>query len=66
VVQALEVADESMAALPAKVAGLVLIALGSSPGERGDLAGSLATLFRSDVVAAVESSVRRALMELGG
>jgi hypothetical protein len=55
-----------MASLPAKVAGLVLIALGSSPGEREELARSLARLFRSDLVAAVESAVERALLGLGG
>lgn len=64
IVQALEVADDSMAGLPAKVAGLVLIALGSSPGEREDLASSLARLFHSDLIAAVESSVDMALSHM--
>ena len=65
VVQALEVADNSMAGLPGKVAGLVLIALGSSAGECEDLARSLAGLFRQDLVAAVESTVNRALLQIG-
>lgn len=63
--QALEVADDSTAGLPAKIAGLVLIALGSSPGEQGELARTLAELFRSDLIAAVESAVQRALEQLG-
>lgn len=66
VVQALEVADDSMAGLPAKVAGLVLIALGSSAAEYEELAHGLAGLFRSDLVAAVEATVQRALLQIGG
>jgi hypothetical protein len=66
VVQALEAADDAVAGLPARAAGCVLIALGSSPGERGDVARRLAGVFRSDLVAAVESAVHRALLELGG
>jgi len=43
----------------------VLIALGSSPGEDAVLARELAGLFRSDVVAALEATVRRALARIG-
>jgi hypothetical protein len=43
----------------------VLIALGSSAGEREDLARSLAGLFRSDLIAAVDSTVHRALLQMG-
>jgi hypothetical protein len=65
VVQALEAADGSVAGLPASVAGMVLVALGSSAGDHEDLAAMLAGLFRADLVGAVESVVRRALLSLG-
>jgi hypothetical protein len=65
IVQALEAADESLAGLPAKVAGCVLIALGSSAAEHEDLARSLAQLFRSDLLTAVESTVHRTILQIG-
>jgi hypothetical protein len=65
IVQALEAADESLAGLPAKVADRVLIALGSSAAEHEGLARSLAQLFRSDLLTAVEATVHRALLQIG-
>jgi sirohydrochlorin ferrochelatase len=65
VVQALEAADAAVASLPQRVAGAVLVALGSSPAENEDLARTLAGLFRSGVVSAVEATVTRALLSLG-
>jgi len=64
-VQALEAADAPVASLPQRVASGVLVALGSSAAEHEDLARTLAGLFRSDVVSAVEATVTRALLSLG-
>ena len=64
VIQALEAADDSVAGLPARVAGCVLIALGSSPDERADVARQLAGEFRSELVAAVKSTVQKAFLEI--
>ncbi len=64
VMQALEAADDSVAGLPARVAGCVLIALGSSPGERVDVARQLAGEFRLALVAAVKSTVQKAFLEI--
>lgn len=63
--QALEASEVCSTGYPAKAAGCVLIALGSSPGEDAVLARELAGLFRSDVVAALEATVRRALARIG-
>ena len=63
--QALEASEVCSSAYPAKAAGCVLIALGSSPAEDAVLARQLAGDFRSDVVAALESAVHRALAQLG-
>ena len=65
VVQALEAADASVAGLPARVAESVLVALGSSIAENEDLARTLAGLYRSGVLNAVEATVTRALLSLG-
>ncbi len=65
VMQALEAAEVPLPDLPATVAGSVLIALGSSAAEYEELAHGLAGLFRSDLVAAVESAVQRALLHIG-
>lgn len=61
---ALRAADDSLADGPARVVGCVLTALGSSAGEREDLAHSLAGLFRSDLVAAAESAVHKAVLHM--
>jgi hypothetical protein len=63
--QALEASEVCSEVYPAKAAGCVLIALGSSPGEDAALARQLAGLFRSDVVAALEATVHRALSQIG-
>jgi hypothetical protein len=63
--QALEAADEAAAGLPARVAGAVLVALGSGAAEHEELAGELARQFRSHMVYAVEATVHRALLSLG-
>ena len=65
VVQALEAANPTVAGLPLRVAGSVLMALGSSTAENEDLARALAGLFRSHMVTAVEATVTRALLSLG-
>lgn len=65
VVQALEAADATVANLPLRVAGSVLIALGSSSAEHEDLARTLAGLYRSSMLSAVEATVTRALLSLG-
>ena len=62
VVQALAA---SAASLPLRVAEGALTALGSSAAEQEVLARTLAVLFRSGVVNAVESTVTRALLSLG-
>ena len=46
VLQALEAADASVAWLPGKVAGVVLVALGSSAAEQEELALQIARLCR--------------------
>ncbi len=53
-----------MAGLPGKVAGVVLVALGSSAAEKQELARQIARLFRDDMLSAVESTVHRALLRL--
>ena len=63
--QALEASEVCSGLYPAKAAGCVLIALGSSPGEEAVLARELVGLFRSDVVAALEATVHRALAQIG-
>ena len=63
--QALEASEVCSTVYPAKAAGCVLVALGSSPAEQEVLARRLAVLFRSDVVAALEAMVGRALAQLG-
>ena len=65
VLQALEAADASVAGLPGKVAGVVLVALGSSAAEQEELAREIARLFRDDMLSAVEAMVHRALLSLG-
>ena len=65
VLQALEAADASVAGLPGKVAGVVLVALGSSAAEQQELAHQIARLFRDDMLSAVEATVHRALVRLG-
>ncbi len=65
VLQALEAADASVAGLPGRVAGAVLVAMGSSAAEQEDLARQIARLFRDDVLSAVEATVHRALLRLG-
>jgi hypothetical protein len=65
VLQALETADASVAGLPGRVAGAVLVAMGSSAAEQEDLARQIARLFRDDVLSAVEATVHRALLLLG-
>ena len=65
VLQALEAADASVAGLPAKVAGAVLVALGSSAAEQEELARQIARLFRNDMLGAVEATVHRVLVRLG-
>jgi hypothetical protein len=65
VLQALEAADASVAELPGRVAGAVLVALGSSAPEQEDLARQIARPFRDDVLSAVEATVHRALLRLG-
>lgn len=65
VVRRLEAAHGPVAALPARVADAVLVALGSSAAEHEDLAPMLAQQFRSDLTGAVESTVHRALLNLG-
>jgi hypothetical protein len=64
--QALEAADVSVAGLPGRVADSVLVALGSGAAEHGELAAELAGEFRSHLVFAVEATVHRALLGLGG
>jgi len=65
VLQALEAADAPVAALPGRVAGAVLVALGSSAAEHEELARQIARLFRDDMLGAVEATVHRALLRLG-
>ncbi len=65
VMQALEAADVSVAGLPGKVAGVVLMALGSSAAEHEELARQIARLFRDEMLSAVEATVHRALLRLG-
>jgi type III secretion system FlhB-like substrate exporter len=65
IVRATEVADVSVAAAPAHVAEMVLVALGSSVGEQRALAVGLAELFRSGLQNAVEATVHHALENLG-
>jgi hypothetical protein len=65
VLQALEAADASVAGLPGRVAGAVLVALGSSAAEHEELARQIARLFRDDMLNAVEATVHRALLRLG-
>lgn len=65
VVQALEAADATVATLPRRVAEAVLTALGSSAAEDEDLALTLAGLYRSGMLSAVEATVTRALLSLG-
>jgi hypothetical protein len=65
-VQALEASEVCSPIYWDKAAGCVLIALGSSPAEDEALARQLAASFRSDVVAAMEAAVNRALAQLGG
>ena len=65
VLQALEVADASVAGLPGTVAGRVLVALGSSAFEQEELALQMARLFRDDMRSAVEAAVHWALLRLG-
>ena len=65
VLQALEAADASVAGLPGRVAGAVLVAMGSSAAEQEDLARQIARLFRDDVLSAVEATAHRALLRLG-
>ena len=62
VLEALEAADASVAGLPGKVAGVVLVALGSSAVEHEELARQIARLFRDDLLCAVEATVHRALL----
>ena len=64
VLQALEAADASVAGLPGKVAGVVLVALGSSAVEQEELARQLARLFHDDMLGAIEATVHRALLRL--
>ncbi len=65
VLHALEAADASVAGLPAKVAGVVLMALGSSAAEQEELTRQIARLFRDDMLSAVEATVHLALLRLG-
>ena len=65
VMQALEAADASVAGLPGRVAGVVLVALGSSAAEQEELARQIARLFRDDMLSAVEATVHQALLRLG-
>ena len=65
IMQALEATDASVAGLPGKVAGVVLVALGSSAAEQEELARQIARLFRDDMLSAVEATVHRALFRLG-
>jgi hypothetical protein len=65
VLQALEAADPTVAGLPGMVAGVVLVALGSSATEQEELARQIARLFRDDMLVALEATVNRALLRLG-
>ncbi len=64
VLQALEAADASVAGMPGRVAGAVLVALGSSAAEQEELARQIARLFRDDMLSAVEATVNQALLRL--
>jgi hypothetical protein len=64
--QAIETTHESVAGLPALVADAVLAALGSSAAEHEELTRELVRQFRSHMVFAVEATVHRALLGLGG
>jgi hypothetical protein len=65
VLQALEAADASVAGLPGRVAGVVLVALGSSAAEEQELARQIARLFHDDMLSAVEATVHRVLVRIG-
>jgi hypothetical protein len=64
--QSLEATDASVAGLPPRIADSVLVALGSGASEHEDLARELAREFRAHLVFAVEATVHRALLGLGG
>jgi hypothetical protein len=65
VMQALEAADASVAGLPGRVAGVVLVALGSSAAEQQELARQITRLFRDDMLSAIEATVHLAVLRLG-